>query len=270
MNHTTDAASADLPPASEIGIGVIGGAGRLGGLLIRLFTGAGFKVEAADRVWGPVSDEFLARNRVIFVSVPIEVVEEVIRDIGPRLPADGLVVDVTSTKAVPVRAMLNHCPGSVIGCHPLFGPAVENLTDELVFSCPVRPGPWGEWFNRLWTSKGARVVDIEADEHDRLMGRVQVMRQMMIYTMERALINLDYRPERDLELSGPLFNRLIALIRRQRTQGADLFANIAIGNPYGVESFRAFIEAGQEILAAMESGSVERLMEVVGPKDQGL
>ena len=90
---------------------VVGGLGRMGSLMARLFHEAGYWVEIADRSAGAITWESVARHDVVLVAVPVGELEDVLSKIGPGTREDGVVIDITSLKEAPVRWMLEHCRG---------------------------------------------------------------------------------------------------------------------------------------------------------------
>lgn len=238
-------------------IGIVGGLGRMGKMMARFFVEAGYPVRIADRMAGPVDWQSIAQNDVVLLAVPIPEVEGVLREIGPHTIERGVVIDIASLKEAPVRAMLEHCRGEIIGTHPLFGPATASLEGQLVFLCPAKSTRWIVWLRAFLADLGAEVAEIDPLRHDRLMGTVQVLRHMLLFTFGRTLMQIDFDLASDLKLSGPLFSQLVGLLRRQIHQSPDLFANLAIHNPATEEVSDRFLEAAREICQSY--GSQDRL-----------
>ena len=62
----------------------------------------------------------------ILLSVPIESFEEVVKQISPHIQTGQVVIDITSTKVLPVEIMHRHLKNAlVLGAHPLFGPGAR-------------------------------------------------------------------------------------------------------------------------------------------------
>jgi len=232
-----------MKPAS---VGIVGGMGRMGSLLARLLAGAGYRVECADTRQDGTAAERVAENDVVILAVPISALETVVKQIGPFTRKDGAVIEIASVKQAPVRFMREHCRGEVICSHPLFGPSLTSLKDQVVFLCPLDPGPWTDWFRRFFSERGARVVDMEPERHDRLMATVQVLRHLVLFCFGRALLELDFNLEEDLNVSGPWFSCLVEMLRRQLDQSPDLYADLALHNPAVKEVARCFLEAANE------------------------
>ena len=235
----------------------------MGSLMARLFHEAGYWVEIADRSAGPITWESVARHDVVLVAVPITQLKEVVSQIGPVTREDGVVIDITSLKEAPVRWMLEHCRGEVVGSHPLFGPNVDSLEGQTFFLCPARSGPWSAWFRAFLADRGAEGVDIDPAEHDRLMSRVQVLRHLLLICFGRSLELLRFDGESELPLSGPWFSQLVLMLRRQLEQDPNLFADLALNNPYTEEVAAALSFAVGEISRLCRSGDRAKLVKLI-------
>lgn len=244
-------------------IGIVGGRGRMGKLMARFFVEAGYPVRIADSMTGSVDWQSIARNDVVLLAVPIPELEGVVRNIGPHTPESGVVIDIASLKDAPVRAMLAYCRGEVIGSHPLFGPSTASLEGQLFFLCPAKSTRWIVWLKAFLADRGAEIAEIDPLRHDRLMGTVQVLRHMLLFTFGRTLMDLDFDLASELKLSGPLFSQLAGLLSRQVEQSPDLFANLAIHNPTTDEVSHHFLAAAREIGQSYGSGDVSHLVRVI-------
>lgn len=247
-------------------VGLVGGRGRMGQALRPMFEAADCRIKIIDVDSDDSEIDFIEHCEVIVLSVPLEAVEDAAAMIGPRARPDGLVMDLSSLKEEPVRSMLNHFPGEVIGCHPLFGPMGAQSGDRVVFYHPARVDNWLNWLKKLWISYGCRLVEISPTEHDKLMATVQVLRHLMIYAFGRTLDEFGYDRERNLDLSGPMFGALVNVLDRQQTQPVDLFAGIAAFNPHSEEVFSLFVQSAEEILKALKSGNMDTLAQCLDPK----
>ncbi|MBW2562029.1 MAG: prephenate dehydrogenase/arogenate dehydrogenase family protein, partial [Deltaproteobacteria bacterium] len=123
-------------------IGIIGGTGGIGAWFADFFAGEGYTVHVSGRTTGMGLDEMAQTCRVVIVSVPINATIAVIEAVGPEMKEDALLMDFTSLKAEPVRAMLASSRSEVMGCHPLFGPDVPSIEGLNIALCPARIDKW--------------------------------------------------------------------------------------------------------------------------------
>ncbi|MBF0531148.1 MAG: prephenate dehydrogenase/arogenate dehydrogenase family protein, partial [Deltaproteobacteria bacterium] len=96
----------------------------MGGLMVRLFSQAGYGIRIGDVKSGPIHWEDIAQSQVIILAVPVTAIDQVMSELGPLTRPDGVIIDICSLKEAPLKSMLAHAQGEVIGSHPLFGPSV--------------------------------------------------------------------------------------------------------------------------------------------------
>lgn len=234
-------------------IGIIGGMGRMGAMLARFFSEAGYAVEIADTKQAEPYPKSITEHDVVILSVPISSIEAVAAQIGPFTREDGVVIDIASVKEEPVRSMRKHCSGDVIGSHPLFGPDIASLKDQVVFVCPYGLNGWIDWFATFFSERGARVVSIDPERHDRLMARVQALRHFLIIAFGRCLLELNFDLSSDLPVSGEWFSQLVRILSRQLEQSPGLYADLAFHNPATMEVVDQFLASVRETASLYES-----------------
>ena len=244
-------------------IHIIGGLGRMGSLMVRLFTEAGFAVDVSDEKTGPISWEAAADHDVVLLAVPVPSMESVLQKLGPHTRKDGVVIDIGSLKQSPVELMLHYCRGEVIGSHPLFGPSAKSLNEQVVFVCPTGPGRWIGWFRNFLENAGARVVDVEPQKHDRLMASIQVLRHLLLLCFGRSLMQLDFDLASGLAVSGPWFSGLVNMLKNQLEQSPALYADLAFHNPATEEVVEGFLQSARELCTLYGSGDRDTLMSMM-------
>ncbi len=246
---------AELPVTFEPRtVAVIGGKGAMGSVMARLFRELGHRVLVADTASGALSNvEAAAAADVVVVSVPIDATEAVIREVGPHVRAEGLLADVTSIKREPVRAMLEATRASVVGTHPMFGPAVHSLQGQRVVLCRARGDAWAEWLRRTFAARGLVVTEATPDEHDAAMAVVQVLTHFQTQVHGLTLKRLG-RPLRDtLRFTSPSYLMELYVAGRQFAQSPALYGPIEMRNPLSAEVTDAFCAAARELADIVRS-----------------
>ena len=135
---------------SRIGVGIVG-FGNFGRFMCTHLRSR-FNIRVHDRL--DVADEAaqlgvksaplpeVAASEILVLAVPVQNMEEVLRDLRgvPRLPE--LVMDVGSVKVKPLDLMARHLPKRVeiVGTHPMFGPQSgrHGIAGLKVVLCPLR------------------------------------------------------------------------------------------------------------------------------------
>jgi prephenate dehydrogenase len=249
---------AEVPPDAEARtVAVIGGHGRIGGLLVRLFADLGHRVLVADVDTELTPEAAAAEADVTVVSVPIDVTEAVIRAVGPHVRADGLLMDVTGVKAAPVAAMLAATAASgasVVGTHPMFGPSVHTLQGQRVVLCRGRGDAWADWLARALTARGLVITEATPEAHDRAMSVVQVLThfqtQVLGLTLARAGVPLD----ETLRFTSPAYLLELYVAARHFAQSPRLYGPIEMRNPRTEAVTAAFLDAARELAGTLAEG----------------
>jgi prephenate dehydrogenase len=197
---------------------------------------------------------------VVVVSVPIAVTEEVIRKIGPSLPPESLLMDLTSLKEGPVRAMLDASAAEVIGLHPLFGPGVSSLSGQNIAVCPARGDSWRPWLEDILEKNGAHLVETTPARHDELMAVIQALNHFLTAALGRAIATAGIEPEELRHFSTPVFRERLDHLQRLLSH-PDLYAHLIAGNPYGKKAINSCMDHLEELLATVQGGDAAPLAE---------
>ncbi len=236
---------------NECEIAIIGGTRGIGGWFASFFEGRGFAVHRTGRAAGMPLPKLAERCRVVIVAVPIAATLDVIRAVGPHLPEDALLMDLTSLKEEPVRAMIEATAAEVVGCHPLFGPDCPSLTEQNIVLCPGRGERWLNRIKGLFDKSGARVTVTTPAEHDRMMAVVQGLTHLDTILMGLALRDSGVEQSVLEAFSTPVFRTKQAIVEKVFGRRPEMYAGILVGNP-----------AMPEILARYEK-NLSRLKELV-------
>jgi len=249
------ALKAEVPPEIEPRtIAVIGGRGGMGRCIAEMFGDLGHAVLVADLNTQLSPAEAASLADVIVISVPIDVTTGVIRQLGPRVRAAALLMDVTSVKAGPMRAMLESSSASVVGTHPLFGPSVHSLQGQRVVLTPGRGDKWLTWLRTMLHARGLEVVETTPAEHDRVMSIVQVLVHFSTEVMGRTVAALNVPIDQTLRFMSPIYLMELLLTARHFAQSPGLYASIQMSNPGAADVMKAFVGAADELRELTQTG----------------
>jgi len=212
-------------------IGIIGGTGGIGRWFADFFRGEGYIVHVSGRRTGMSLDDMARICGVVIVSVPINATMAVIHEIGPLMKEDALLMDFTSLKGEPVRAMLAHSRSEVMGCHPLFGPDVQSMEGLNIVLCPAKINRWKGWPENVFRKGGAHVFETTPEKHDEMMSVIQALNHLDTIVMGLALRETGIDPAELKRFSTPIFNTKLAIIEKVCATNPRLYADIITGNP---------------------------------------
>jgi prephenate dehydrogenase len=238
---------------SNCTIGILG-FGRFGGLMGR-YLSQDFDVRVSSRscpvdaiasIGAKLVDLPVACGcDVVIPSVPISVMEGMLKKISPLLKKDALVMDVCSVKEYPVQWMRKHLPESVsiLGTHPMFGPdsAAESLQDRKIVLCKERiVDSLFEQVKSYLTGKGLVVIETSPEAHDRQIA----VSLALTHFIGRSLAEFGAEP---LEIDTEGYQRLLHTLGVVEHDTWQLFEDMNQYNPYSVEKRQAFIRAVERI-----------------------
>src|SRR5688572_8701209 len=250
---------AELPYETEARtVAVIGGHGRLGAVMVRMFGDLGHQVIVADVDTPLDAGDAASVADVVIVSVPIDATEDVIRVVGPRLREDGLLMDVTSIKEAPVATMLEATRASVVGTHPMFGPNVHSLQGQRVVVCRARGEEWANWVVRMFQARGLSVQETSPAHHDRMMAVVQVLTHFQTQVLGLTLARLGTSLEDTLRFTSPAYLMELYVTARHFDQSPELYGPIEMRNPATAQITSAFGAAASEVAGILAAGNRER------------
>ncbi len=251
----------ELMEAFEIGI--IGGTGGIGRWFADFFRGEGYTVHVSGRTTAMGLDEMARICRVVIVSVPINATTAVIEEIGPKMPEESLLMDFTSLKEGPVRAMLACSRSEVMGCHPLFGPDVPSIEGQNIAMCPARIDRWSGWPEDLFRKKGANVFETMPEKHDEMMSIIQGLNHLDTITMALALKETGVDLAELKKFSTPIFDTKLAIIEKICTNNPRLYADIITGNPDILKIIAIYEQSLSRLKDLVEKNDAEGLAELI-------
>jgi len=239
-------------------VAVIGGHGRMGAVMARLFGDLGHQVIVSDLDTPLSAGDAASVADVVVVSVPIDAAEEVIRTVGPRLRDDALLMDVTSIKEGPVATMLASTRASVVGTHPMFGPNVHSLQGQRVVLCRARGDAWADWVAAMLRARGLMVQETTPAQHDRVMAVVQVLTHFQTQVLGLTLARLGTTLEETLRFTSPAYLMELYVTARHFDQSPELYGPIEMRNPQTGHVTAAFGAAAAEVADILAAGDRDR------------
>ena len=235
---------------------VIGGAGKLGMLFVRMFRLSGYQVDILEQGDWDKADTLFANAGLVVVSVPINLTETIIAKLG-RLPKDCVLADITSIKSKPLQAMLNAHVGPVVGLHPMFGPDVGNLAKQVIVCCDGRGKEQYQWLLDQMQIWGARIYDVDAKEHDKAMTLIQALRHFTTFVYGAHLAEENPDLQQLLDLSSPIYRLELAMVGRLFAQDPTLYADIILASENNVAMIRRYAERFMQAAEMLERNDKE-------------
>ena len=229
-------------------VGIVGGTGRMGSWLARLLEGRGIRVFRTGRKTELTPAEMARQCDVVVISVPIADTVRIIREIGPLVSENGLLMDLTSVKKGPVEAMMKYSRAEVVGIHPLFGPLIKSNKGFRIALCRGRGEDGLKWIKDIFQDEGFTVFLIEPEKHDHMMGIIQGTHHFSTIALALSISRCGYEAGELLNVSTPTFLQSVERIRAILDQPEDLFRSLMMDNPVGGDFVEQYLESVEQLI----------------------
>lgn len=202
------------------------------------------------------------------VAVPISSTADVVAKLARVMRRGSLLVDICSVKEDVVNVMQQlKTEAELASIHPLFGPGATDLRGKDVISIPVRVGRRYSELKRRLSEMGANVVEMRAEEHDRLMAVVQCLPHLTVLSFLLTLSSLrDFLVE---DVKTPMFAHLLLAGKALLARNPSLYGEIQIHNRYATivrermqevcRSLDVALSAGDATVIAKKFAELEKL-----------
>ena len=252
---------------------IVGGTGEMGQWFSTFFMEKGFDVS----IWGKSGKTEIAESlgvrfahdlhaevagsEVVIISVPIDITEQVIAEVAPMMRAGSLLMDLTSLKTGPTRAMQKYAPADVeiLGTHPMFGPTIPNLNGQRFILTPIadRCQKWFPVIREMLEESGAHIVIVGPEEHDRLVSVVQGLTHFAYITIGTTLDRLDFNVKESRRFMSPVYDIMLDFVGRILGQNPYLYAMIQMENPEVIRVHDAFLQECHSISEMVREHDLE-------------
>jgi prephenate dehydrogenase len=180
----------------------------------------------------------------VVLAVPVQRMEEAIRQIAPLMKPGALFIEVGSVKIKPAAWMKAHLPKHVdaIGLHPLFGPqsGKDGIAGLNVAVCNAAGGRAAAVVRFLREELRLNVFETTPEDHDRQLAYVQGLTHLI----GKVIVALDL-PR--FELTTRTYDYMEKLVESVRYDSDELFRAIERENPFTAEAKEAFFAATRKL-----------------------
>lgn len=244
---------------------VAGGAGAVGRLMVTALRADGTEVLVLDPA--PEDDAALAADicaptaraaaalsaaATVVLAVPEPVAVAAIPVLGGLLTPGTLLVETLSVKSAVPGALHAHAPTvQALGVNPMFAPSL-GLAGRPVVVVAHQRGPAVTSFVADLTRWGAQVVELSADEHDRVTAATQALTHAAVLAFGLALDRLRV-PDVSAVTAPPPHVLMRALLARIGTGAAEVYRDVQAENPYAGTARRALRDGLDELESALDA-----------------
>lgn len=261
-------------------IAVIGGTRGLGKWIATFLKNRDFNVviTGRDKITGKrvskkigvdyTNDNINAASKadIVIVSVPIDAMTSIIKEIAGVMKKGSLLMDVTSVKEEPAKAMEDYIPQSVevLPTHPMFGPRIRSLDGQVVVLTPQKKG---EWYNKVYNfleKENARVLVTTPKMHDQMMSIVQGLTHFAYISIAATIERLQVDIKESRKFASPIYNLMVDMIARIVAQNPYLFYSIQTHNRYTKKTHETFISTYKDLMNMVSNQNESEFVSVMG------
>ncbi|MBW2979968.1 prephenate dehydrogenase/arogenate dehydrogenase family protein [Candidatus Woesearchaeota archaeon] len=245
---------------NKVLVGIIGGTGQMGQWFKRFFQKNGCKVLIAGRRTKLSPEECAAKCDVVVITVPIDATLVMIKKIAPHVKKDSLLMDLTSLKKEPVKAMLRYSKSEVIGTHPVFGPSVKKIKDQTMILCPARGKKWLPWLKKMLNKNKAKIKIANPVKHDRMMSVIQGIMHFGSISICHALKELGVDIINSQKYSSPIYKLRMDMVGRILNQDPKLYADIEILNSETTKALKAYLKSAHQLYSIIKKKDTKKFI----------
>ncbi|MFC2010181.1 prephenate dehydrogenase [Chloroflexota bacterium] len=244
-------------------VAIIGGSGKMGQWFARFLLKDGKKLVLAGRNKKRLADigEHLGVEvttslssavdgaDMVLISVPIDVFEEVVKKLQPYISKEQIVLDITSTKIMPVDAMHRYLNTQLIlGTHPVFGPGAKGIHNQNFVLAPTSKEETrlAQRVQHYLETRGARVTLMTPEEHDRMMAVILGLAHFIAIASADTLLNFNQLKQM-AAIGGPTYKVLLTLAESVITEDPELYTSLQMNLPRITEIEGLFLKSSQAL-----------------------
>ena len=241
---------------------VIGGEGKMGKWFVNFFRSQGFITYIADPRSKTADSNFYTFEEagidydVIVVATPIAESKKILTELASKKPA-GLVFDIGSLKT-PLRRGLKALLD--VGCnvtsiHPMFGPDTELLSGKHIIFIDVGNKKAIRQAKELFAATMAEKLDMNIDDHDRLIAYVLGLSHALNIAFFTALAESGEAAPKLAKLSSTTFDAQLLVSSTVANDSPYLYFEIQNLNEYGLDPLNALCHSVERIQKIVDQGN---------------
>ena len=249
-------------------VGIIG-VGQMGRWFAKLFTEAGDEVVINDidrakmrriseelGVRASELEELATESDLVIVATPIAETPKVVSEVAGLMREGSLLTDICSVKEDVVDVMKSvKTEAEMVSLHPLFGPGASDLRGKDIVAVPVKAGKAYRRLKARLLDMGARIVEMKADEHDRLMAVVQCLSHLTVMSFLFTLSSLrEFLTE---DVRTPMFSHMLLAGKALLARDPDLYGEIQVHNKYASIVRERMLEVCRSLDVALSAGDAK-------------
>lgn len=205
--------------------------------------------KAALEIWCNYSNDnkkTIKNADIIIFAVPIWIMEDTIKNNIIYAKENSIILDVTSIKDGPSKAMFENAPKNslVIPTHPMFWPYVSTIAWQIFVLTPKQKDKKDSrylFLKKYLEQNDAKVIETTAIEHDKMMAVVQWLTHFDMFVLWETIKRLNLDIAKSMNFVSPIYKIMISSVARYLNQNPKLYSDIQIHNKEILEVHKVFM-----------------------------
>jgi 4-amino-4-deoxyprephenate dehydrogenase len=243
---------------------VVGGAGAVGAFFAETLRDTEWEVRVSDvaapsrgshigsdaRDPSPELVAALVDADAVIVATPEAITFRALPRLTSHMRDGALLVDTASVKSNVVERASALCVRRLeyVSVNPMFGPSLP-AAGRAVAAVPVHEGVVWHRMRDGFRQRGMRVVEVDAETHDRVTAVTQCLTHVLLLAFGAALTELDVDLSQAVAMAPPPFTTTLAMLSRLCAGSPETYWEIQRANRYA-DASRAALAAGLRRAAA--------------------
>lgn len=224
---------------------IVGGTGEVGLMFAEFLLGLDVEVCLIDRnhsnssfkclvcdIMVPTAEVETALQQadLVILALPEQVAIHAVSIVSKRMKSQSLLTHTLSVQA-PISEQIYalDLPFEVVGLNPMFAPRL-GMESRPIAAIIRNNGPRvAELLGNL-SKRGARVVQLDAEEHDQLVAAMQALTHASILAFGLALVNLNIDITKLTSLAPPPHATMLALLARISSGTPEVYWDVQTAN----------------------------------------
>jgi len=195
---------------------------------------------------------------IVVFSVPISYTNDIIKEVIPHVKKGSVVLDVTSIKNEPAKAMLENAPEwvLVIPTHPMFWPYISSIASQIIVLTPeekVKIDYRYVYLKDFLENSWVTVIESSPLEHDKMMAVVQWLTHFNMFVIWETINRLSFDIKKSMNFVSPIYKMLISMVSRYVWHNPKLYGDIQINNKEVLEVYNIFMEVTNDFNSFIKS-----------------
>lgn len=205
---------------------------------------------------------------ITIFAVPIWFTVETIKKVAPFIKEWAMVLDVTSIKYSPSKALRKYCKKWVfiLPTHPMFWPYISNIAWQIFVLCPEKNEKYDEryiFLKKFLEENDAKVIEETPKNHDKMMAIVQWLTHFDMFVFWETVRRLKLDIKKSMDFVSPIYKIMISSVARYLNQNPKLYSDIQIHNTEVLKVHKTFMKTTNDFNKIVKEKNEKRFIKTV-------